>query len=92
MLYYDSERFSWGPDNQEELLEWWPEITNQEDLLKYMTPESLIISNNFGIETERRVFLLFSRSWGGEAFDDNGVGVSFLNEEIEEVGYKDKAY
>ena len=90
--YYNSERFSWGPDDQEELLKWWPEITSQEDLLKFMTPESLIISANFGIKYQRLVFLLFSRAWGGEDLDDNGVGVSFLNETIDEIGYKDIVY
>ncbi len=43
-------------------------------------------------ESERVPHLLFSRSWGGEDLDDNGIDVCFVNEEITEIGYKDIAF
>ena len=41
------------------------------------------------MEDGRYIHLLFSRSWGGEDLDDNGIGVCFVNEEITEIGHKD---
>ena len=43
-------------------------------------------------ESERVPHLHFSRSWGGEDLDDNGIDVCFVNEEITEIGYKDIAF
>ena len=37
-------------------------------------------------------YLLFSRKWGGEDLDDNGIGVCYINEEIDEIAYKDIAF
>ena len=40
----------------------------------------------------RYIYLLFSKAWGGEDMEDNGIGVGFLNEDIDEIAYKDIAY
>ena len=44
------------------------------------------------IKGGRYIYLLFSREWGGEDWDDNGIGVGFLNEEIDKIAYKDIAF
>lgn len=31
----------------------------------------------------RHIYLLFSRAWGGDDYDDNGIGVGLLNEDVE---------
>lgn len=92
--YNEEQRFSWGPDDQEELEKWWPEIQTNKAMLHAIHPESIIIPSQYGLieEGERRMYLLFSRSWGGEDLDDNGICICILNETIEEVGYKDIAF
>ena len=93
--YNEVERFAWGPDGAEEFAEWWPEIATAEALLKAVTLEAIVIPWDF-IMTEakcgRYIYLLFSRAWGGEDWEDNGIGVGFLNEEIDEIGYKNIAF
>ena len=38
------------------------------------------------------IYLLFSRTWGGKDYDDNGIGVCLINEKTDEIAYKDIAY
>ncbi|MFG6367243.1 MAG: hypothetical protein K1W16_02240 [Lachnospiraceae bacterium] len=93
--YNEEERFSYGPDDEEELAEWWPEITTKEALLKAVTLEKIVIPQDFIMEVVRKgrcIYLLFSRTWGGEDWDDNGIGVCCVNEEVDEIAYKDIAY
>lgn len=93
--YYNEEvRFAWGPDDEEEFAAWWPEIETRDALLKAVTLETILIPADFILDLKggRYLYLLFARAWGGEDWDDNGVGVGFLNEEIDEVGYKTIAF
>lgn len=92
--YNEEERFAYGPEDEEELAEWWPEIETKEALLQAVTIESIVIPREpiMDIKGGRCVYLLFSRSWGGEDWDDNGIGVCILNEEIDEIAYKDIAF
>ncbi len=90
--YNEEERFSYGPEDEEEEEEWWPEIETKEALLEAVTLETIVVAEDFQMEDGRRIYLLFSRAWGGEDLDDNGIGVSYLDEEIEEIGYKDIAF
>lgn len=90
--YNEDERFSYGPDDEEEAAEWWPEINTREALLQAVTLETIVVSEDFLMENGRRIYLLFSRAWGGEDLDDNGIGVCYINEEIEEIAYKDIAF
>ena len=91
--YYNAEeRFSWGPDDEEELAEWWPEIETKKALLQAVTIETIVIKADFLMKNNRCIYLLFSRTWGGEDFDDNGIAVRYINEEIDKIGYKDMAY
>ena len=34
VLYNEGERFAWGPDDEKEFAEWWPEIETKEALLQ----------------------------------------------------------
>ena len=43
-------------------------------------------------EDNRCLYLLFSRSWGGEDLDDNGISICIQNEKIVEIAYKDIAF
>ena len=93
--YNEVERFAWGPDNAEEFAKWWPEIATEEALLQAVTLETIVIPWDFTMteaKCGRYIYLLFSRTWGGEDMDDNGIGVGFLNEDIDEIAYKDIAY
>lgn len=92
--YNEEERFSYGPDPKEEPEEyaaWWPEIETPEAMRQAVTPDRIVV-DDYMQKKGRLIYLLFDRVWGGEDWDDNGVAVAFLNEEIEEISYKDIAY
>ena len=90
--YNNEERFSYGPDDEKEMSVWWPEIETKDALLQAVKLETIVVAEDFMMEDGRYIYLLFSRSWGGEDLDDNGIGVCFVNEEITEIGYKDIAF
>lgn len=90
--YNEEQRFSYGPDDEEELAEWWPEIETKEALLQAVTLETIVVARDFMMKDARYIYLLFSRTWGGEDLDDNGIGVCYINEEIDEIAYKDIAF
>lgn len=90
--YNEEEAYSYGPEDEEEAAEWWPEITTKEALLQAVTLETIVIPEDFIMDRGRRVYLLFSRIWGGEDLDDNGIGVSYRDETLDEIGYKDMAF
>ena len=91
--YNEEERFAWGPEDEEESAEWWPEIETKEALLQAVAIETIVVPMDsiMNIKGGRCIYLLFSREWGGEDWDDNGIGVCFVNEEIDEIAYKDIA-
>lgn len=90
--YNQEERFSYGPDDETEAAEWWPEIETEEALLDAVALEALVVPDDFMMEDSRRIYLLFSRTWGGTDLDDNGIGVCCINEMIDEIAYKDIAF
>jgi hypothetical protein len=90
--YNEEERFSYGPDDPEENAAWWPEIDTPEAMAQAVTPEMIVVPEGFVHDEGRRIALLFGRSWGGEDLDDNGVAVTFLDEQIDQIGYKDIAF
>lgn len=90
--YNEKERFSYGSDDEMEASEWWPEIKTKEALLQAVALETIVIAWDFMLEDNRCLYLLFSRTWGGEDLDDNGIGVCVQNEEIVEIAYKDIAF
>lgn len=90
--YNEKERFSCGSDDEMEAAEWWPEIKTKEALLQAVALETIVIAWDFMLEDNRCLYLLFSRTWGGEDLDDNGIGVCVQNEEIVEIAYKDIAF
>lgn len=98
LVYYnEEEKGAYGPDDPEESKEWWPEINTVDELADKLHLEFIIIPeayrmNNVRNKGKRCVYVLFSRDWGGEDSDDNGVAVKLHNEEIVEAGYKDMAY
>ncbi len=90
--YNEEERFSYGPEDEKEAAEWWPDIETKGELLQAVTLETIVVAEDFMQEEERRIYLLFSKSWGGEDLDDNGIGVCYIDEEIDDIGYKDIAF
>lgn len=64
--YNEEERFSYGPDDEEEAAEWWPEIETKEALLQAVTLETIVVAWDFMMKDGRCIYLLFSRTWGGE--------------------------
>lgn len=89
--YYEDQYRTYGPEDEEELKEWWPELKTKEALLQAVTLEMIVVPPDRGRD-KRSIYLLFSRIWGGEDLDDNGIGVHYVNEEIDEIGYKDMAF
>ncbi len=94
LIYYynEEERFSYGPEDEEEAEEWWPEIETKDALLEAVTLESMVVAEDYMMDEGRRIYLLFSRAWGGEDLEDNGIGVCFINETIDEISYKEIAF
>ena len=90
--YNEKERFSYGPDNEKEKEEFWPEIETKESLLKTVALETIVVAEDFLMDEGRRIYLLFSKGWGGIDLDDNGIGVCCIDEKITEIGYKDIAF
>jgi hypothetical protein len=90
--YNEEERFSYGPDDEAEAAGWWPEIDTKEALLQAVMLETIVVAWDFMLEDSRCLYLLFSRTWGGDDPDDNGIGVCCINEEIKEIAYKDMAF
>ena len=90
--YNEEERFAYGPDDEEELAEWWPEIKTKEALLQAVTLETIVVPEDFLMDDGRCIYLLFSRTWGGEDDENNGIGVRCIDEKIDEIAYKDIAF
>ena len=92
--YNDEEKGSYGPEDEEEFNLWWPEINNEEELIKRIHLESVVIESEYVMESRGKnpVYILFNRDWGGEDIDDNGVAVLIEDGEVTEVGYKDIAF
>ena len=56
--------------------------------------ESIVIPKQdiMDIKGGRYIYLLFAKTWGDVDWDDNGIGVGLLNEEIDEIAHKDIAF
>lgn len=61
-------------------------------LLKAVSFETIVVAEDFLMDEGRRIYLLFSKDWGGKDLDDNGIGVCCIDEKITEIGYKDIAF
>ena len=80
--YYISLRKELGYD--EEYNSCYPPIVHPSDVLGMISLDQMVIPED-GIYDGRSVCLAFSCSWD----DENGVGIRFLNEKIDETGYQD---
>ena len=92
--YNDEEKESYGPEDEEEFKKWWPDIDTEEEMMKILHLDSIIIGIEYVMESmgENPVYILFDRDWGGDDTDDNGVAVLVADGEVAEVGYKDIAF
>lgn len=93
--YYNTEeKGSYGPDDEEEFAEWWPDVDTVDELAELLHIDTILVPEDFIMENMggRGIYVLFNRDWGGEDYDDNGVAVSVVDENVVEVGYKDMAY
>ena len=96
--YNHEEKFSYGPEDEAEKKQWWPDIENEEDLVKYCHLSSILIPSEDTIEYQQDmgslnpVYLLFDRDWGGGDPDANGVCTLVANGEVVEIGYNDIAF
>lgn len=92
--YNGGEKDAYGPDDPEESKEWWPDIDNEEELVKNIHFDAIIIRESFLMENKGKdpIYILFDRDWGGEDLDDNGVAVFIEDGEVSKVGYKCMAY
>ena len=90
--YNKEEKGAYGPSDEEEFKTWWPDIETRADVALNVHLESIVIPPEFLMDGERTITLCSNRDWGGEDLDDNGVAVRLVDEEVDEVGYKDIAY
>lgn len=92
--YNEEEKGAYGPDDEDEFNEWWPDIESEEQMSKSIHLETIVVPEDFIMEIkgENAIYLLFSRDWGGEDLDENGVAVLIVDGEVSEVGYKDIAF
>lgn len=89
--YKEVERFSYGPDDKEELKKWWPEIDNIDEVLEQIELDGIIIPSAVIMENRGRcINLMFSKKWGND-IEGNGIGIRIVNEEIVEIGFVDIA-
>lgn len=100
--YNEEEKYSYGPgdygdeeyEEDEEDAEWWPDIDSEEELVKKIHLDSIIIKEEFLMDMfgKNPIYVLFDRDWGGEDWDDNGVAVLIEDGEVSKVAYKDIAF
>lgn len=86
--YYQNERCELG--YADEANELYPEITDAQQILNMIEIDSLIIPEP-DIYDGRCVFLTFSCSWDDE-LEPHGMGIRFINEEIDEIGLDSIAF
>ena len=92
--YNEEEKGAYGPEDEAEFEAWWPDIDTEEELVKKIHLDSIVIESEYVMESrgENPVYVLFNRDWGGEDAEDNGVAVLIEDGEVTEVGYKDIAF
>lgn len=92
--YNEQEKGAYGPDDEDEFAEWWPDISSEDELVGKIHLDSIVIQEEYLMESngENPIYILFNRDWGGEDLDDNGVAVLIEDGEVSEVGYKDIAF
>ena len=92
--YNEEEREAYGPEDESKFKSWWPDIDTEEELVKKIHLDSIVIESEYVMESrgENPVYVLFNRDWGGEDAEDNGVAVLIEDGEVTEVGYKDIAF
>lgn len=91
--YNNQEKGAYGPDDETEYESWWPDIDTEEEMMKKIHLDSIVIESEYVMDSkgENPVYILFNRDWGGEDTEDNGVAVLIEDGEVTEVGYKDIA-
>ena len=92
--YKEEEKGSYGPEDKEEFDKWWPEINTIDELLNQIELEGIIIPEAFIMEDVaggRCIYLTFNKKYGNDT-EDNGIGVKIVNEEVDEIGFKDIAF
>lgn len=92
--YNNQEKGAYGPDDETEYESWWPDIDTEEEMMKKIHLDSILIESEYVMDSkgENPVYILFNRDWGGEDTEDNGVAVLIEDGEVTEVGYKDIAF
>ena len=80
--YYISLRKELGYDREYNIS--YPPVEHPSDVLEMISLDQMVIPDD-GIYDGRCVCLAFSCLWD----DENGTGIRFLNEKIDEIGYQD---
>ena len=82
--YYKETRYELGYEDEEN--EMYPQIDTIEEILEHIELNAIVIKSAFD-EGERLVGLTFGCTWN----EEDGVGISLINEKIDEVGYGEVA-
>ena len=90
--YENDEDCEYDEEDDEE--EWWPDIDDEEELIKRIHLDGIVIKEDYLMERIgiNPIYILFNRDWGGDDPDDNGVAVLIENGDVKKVGYKDIAF
>ena len=95
-LYYDEMYRNWGPDDEEESREYWPEISSPADLVKYTGTDVTLYALEDAIYARSKtgnppyesknvpvcVILLLDCPWD----EDHGWAAVFIDEKFVKVG------
>ncbi len=83
--YYCQLRYELGYDDNSN--DNFPNVNNIDDIVEMIQIDALVIPVP-GIYEERCINLALSCSWD----EENGAGIRFINERIDEIGYQDIAF
>ena len=88
--YNEHQKFSYGPDDKEELNKMWPEINSVNEMLEHLEFSMIIIRDEY-LYNDGTVFLGFFYDYGDDTEGD-GIGIKITEGEIKDIGYISMAF
>lgn len=88
--YNEHQKFSYGPDDKEELNKIWPEINSVNEMLEHLE-FSMIIIRDEHLYNDGTVFLGFFYDYGDDTEGD-GIEIKITEGEIKDIGYISMAF
>lgn len=91
--YNSSEKDSYGPDDENQMKLWWPDINTAAEMKQHLSCDFITVfyTDTDAPDERIQIGIGFNRDWGGEDLEDNGVAVIIQDGFVKEVGFKDIA-